>query len=119
MQLVMTIEAIGSAIAFMPTNPADSTTPTLQVTKCRHQTHGLLDKAQQESPVHTPFITMRLLLGVQVWLQEFAWSERDHRRKLAKRRAQWGHSLQLRTSPMFCFETAIRLFYWSTLVRCS
>jgi hypothetical protein len=30
---------------------------------------------------------------------------------------QWDHSLQLRTAPMFCFETAIRLFYWSTLVR--
>jgi hypothetical protein len=31
LQVVLTIEAICSALAFMPTNPADGTTPTLQV----------------------------------------------------------------------------------------
>lgn len=31
LQVVLTIEAICSALAFMPTNPADGTIPTLQV----------------------------------------------------------------------------------------
>jgi hypothetical protein len=58
-----------------------------------------------------------LLLQAQIWLQEFAWTEKDHAQQVARRRMQWGHSFQLRTAPMFCFETAIRLFYWSALVR--
>jgi hypothetical protein len=31
LQVVLTIEAICSTLAFMPTNPADGTIPTLQV----------------------------------------------------------------------------------------
>lgn len=32
---------------------------------------------------------------------------------------QRGVARQLRSASMFCFETAIRMFYWSTLVRCA
>jgi hypothetical protein len=32
---------------------------------------------------------------------------------------QRGVAKQLRCASMFCFETAIRMFYWSTLVRCA
>lgn len=67
---------------------------------------------------HTLSVGYReLLLHAQIWLQEFAWTQKDHSQKVARRRIQWGHSFQLRTAPMFCFETAIRLFYWSALVR--
>jgi hypothetical protein len=55
---------------------------------------------------------------MQVWLQDFAWTEQEHSRKVAERRVQRGCATQLRSASMFCFETAIRMFYWSTLVRC-
>jgi hypothetical protein len=58
-----------------------------------------------------------LWFAVQVWLQDFAWTEREHGEKLGERRVQRGCGTQLRSASMFCFETAIRMFYWSTLVR--
>ena len=55
--------------------------------------------------------------ALQAWLQDFAWTEEEHGRRLAERRVQRGVARQLRSASMFCFETAIRMFYWSTLVR--
>lgn len=50
-------------------------------------------------------------------LQDFAWSESGHERKRAALRGQAALCPQLRDEPLFCFETAVKLFYWSTLVR--
>ena len=49
---------------------------------------------------------------MQAWLQEFAWTEEAHARKLADRnaRAQSDHEQALlMKQPMFCFETALKL----------
>jgi hypothetical protein len=55
-----------------------------------------------------PIVTMRL----QVWLQEFAWSEKGRRQKLQARERMAAHVPQLLTEPIFCFETAVRMLYW-------
>lgn len=55
-------------------------------------------------------------LALQVWLQTFAWSERGLQRKLAAREANTAHCGSLRHAPMFCVETAIRMFHWSASV---
>ena len=55
-------------------------------------------------------------LEVQVWLQEFAWTEKDVPRKLKARAAKLPGNAALASEPIFCFELAIRLFYWSCLV---
>ena len=54
----------------------------------------------------------QMLFCVQVWLQEFAWTEASQADKLAERnaRAQSKHeSTVLSQQPMFCFETAVKL----------
>lgn len=55
---------------------------------------------------------------LQVWLQEFAWTEGD----LASKREERSSSLPpgadveaLDREPMWCFETAVKLMYWSFL----
>ena len=53
---------------------------------------------------------------LQVWLQEFAWTEKDVERKRKARAAKLPDNPKLATEPMFCFELAIKLFYWSCLV---
>lgn len=57
-----------------------------------------------------------LLPTVQVWLQDFAWTEKDVPKKLKTRAAKLPDSSTLASEPIFCFELAIRLFYWSCLV---
>ena len=62
----------------------------------------------------------------QIWLQEFAWTEREKPKKLVARNAGETSSgstegLQLlreklAQEPMFCFETAMNMLYWSALV---
>lgn len=39
----------------------------------------------------------------QVWLQDFAWTEKDHKRKMAERHSHCNHSSKFRDAPMFCF----------------
>lgn len=57
---------------------------------------------------------------MQVWLQEFAWTEKE---KLSKIKAR-GSSLpddtaqDLWKEPMFCFETAVKMYYYAHLVSC-
>lgn len=53
---------------------------------------------------------------LQVWLQSFAWSEKGRHRKIRARQRMAAHVPELLSEPMFCFETAIRMFYWSVLV---
>ena len=52
-------------------------------------------------------------------LQQFAWTEADLPRRRAKVRASAApHSAvaaELAREPLFCFETAIKLFFWSVL----
>lgn len=53
----------------------------------------------------------------QVWLQEFGWTEEETAAKIGKRGGVCGpvHDA-LKNEPMFCFGTAVKLFYWSHLV---
>ncbi|GAB4817729.1 hypothetical protein N2152v2_004775 [Parachlorella kessleri] len=57
---------------------------------------------------------------MQVWLQEFAWTENDVPRKRQERASNLPQDCPERVSidyePMFCFETAVKLMYWSYLV---
>ena len=62
----------------------------------------------------TPF------LGVQAWLQEFAWTEAE---KLQKWKTRAGNLRltsaalhDLNKEPMFCFESAIKLYYYSHII---
>ncbi|KAK9865737.1 hypothetical protein WJX84_003638 [Apatococcus fuscideae] len=61
----------------------------------------------------TPILENSIL---QVWLQEFAWTEKDVSKKLKTRAAKLPENPALASEPIFCFELAIRLFYWSCLV---
>ena len=49
---------------------------------------------------------------VQVWLQEFAWTEAELQPKLAERLSQAQGPMEtkrLEAEPMFCLETALKL----------
>ena len=58
---------------------------------------------------------------VQVWLQEFAWTEAERAERLCARMST-ADSLcaeacsDLQRQPLFCFETAMNMLYWSCLV---
>ena len=55
----------------------------------------------------------------QASLQSFAWTEKDRAQVRAERAAQCGSELQRKAvlaEPVFCFETACKALYWSTLV---
>lgn len=51
-----------------------------------------------------------------MWLQEFAWTEEEKGEKVARRESAGPKGRQLAKEPMFCFETAFKLLYWSLLV---
>ncbi|KAK9866320.1 hypothetical protein WJX84_007327 [Apatococcus fuscideae] len=53
---------------------------------------------------------------LQIWLQDFAWTVDDLPGKHKARYAKVQDQQSLRREPLFCFELAIRLFYWSCLV---
>ncbi|KAK9799340.1 hypothetical protein WJX73_007370 [Symbiochloris irregularis] len=53
---------------------------------------------------------------IQVWLQDFAWTEDEVQDKIAQRvgRAMGTHEAEeLAAEPMFCIETAVKLHHWS------
>ncbi|KAL0035255.1 hypothetical protein WJX79_008828 [Trebouxia sp. C0005] len=54
---------------------------------------------------------------LRVWLQEFGWTEEEKAAKIGMRGGTYGpvHDA-LKNEPMFCFGTAVKLFYWSHLV---
>ncbi|DBB01839.1 TPA: hypothetical protein ACH3X1_000447 [Trebouxia sp. C0004] len=51
--------------------------------------------------------------ALQVWLQEFAWTEEDENAMLAAR--SLALPPQYRQQPLFCFETMMHMLYWSCL----
>ena len=54
-----------------------------------------------------------------MWLQQFAWTEEEKPGRLAERAARPAATAAagaLSAEPMFCFETALKALYWSTLV---
>ena len=53
---------------------------------------------------------------MQVWHQEFAWTEADKPVKLAARSAMVPDNPKLARQPIFCFETMMNLLYWSCYV---
>ncbi|BDA50387.1 probable lipase at C-terminar half [Coccomyxa sp. Obi] len=57
---------------------------------------------------------------LQAWLQQFSWTEADKPGKLEQRRRQARESSAAREAldrePMFCFETAIKLYYFSHII---
>lgn len=55
-------------------------------------------------------------LLMQVWLQQFAWTEQSHAAKIQKRNAMPEDECLMAGEPMFCFETAVKLLYWSGFV---
>ena len=57
-----------------------------------------------------------LLMIVQVWEQEVAWTEADKPIKLAARALTVPNDHKLNREPIFCFETMMHMLYWSCLV---
>ena len=55
-------------------------------------------------------------LCIQVWEQEFAWTEADKPIKLAARALTMPGDHELNKQPIFCFETMMHMLYWSCLV---
>lgn len=58
-------------------------------------------------------------LFLQVWLQQFAWLEREKPEKVAERATYTsnpGTAKSLNDEPLFCLETALKAIYWATLV---
>ncbi|KAK9807450.1 hypothetical protein WJX73_008432 [Symbiochloris irregularis] len=64
---------------------------------------------------------------LQVWLQEFAWTEKELPKAKARRNGAQSSVVyapeqvkqvkeQLEQMPMFCFQTAMHMWYWSALV---
>ena len=55
-----------------------------------------------------------------MWLQQFAWTEAQKPKRLAERTEKIPRdpvsAASLDQEPMFCFETALKALYWSTLV---
>lgn len=52
----------------------------------------------------------------QVWLQEVAWTEADKPVKLAARSNMLPKHHKMEQQPVFCYETMLKLLYWSCLV---
>lgn len=56
---------------------------------------------------------------LQVWFEEFAWTESDIPRKIAERSSclpeESFEGFCMDCEPLFCFETAVKLMYWSYL----
>ena len=59
---------------------------------------------------------MSAIVDLQVWLQEFAWTEADKPVKLEARSVMVPDNAKLAQQPIFCFETMMNLLYWSCYV---
>ncbi|DBA91385.1 TPA: hypothetical protein ACH3X2_003920 [Trebouxia sp. C0005] len=53
---------------------------------------------------------------MQVWLQEFCWSYKSRQAKLRLRNQSAPDNHELVAAPMFCFEDAMKLLYWTVLI---
>jgi len=54
--------------------------------------------------------------ALQIWEQEFAWTEADKPIKLAARALTVPMGSSLNKQPIFCFATMMKMWYWSCLV---
>jgi hypothetical protein len=81
--------------------------PVLLAASCLQAINFYLTQCRQEDFVQPSFA-----------LQEFAWTEQSKARKLARRKDTLGACVcpQALNAPMFCFETAIKCFFWSTIM---
>ncbi|GMH46106.1 hypothetical protein BSKO_14070 [Bryopsis sp. KO-2023] len=50
--------------------------------------------------------------NLNLWLQEFSWTERE----LCSKKKKRGNGMCEYSTPMFCFETAMKAYYWSEFV---
>ena len=69
--------------------------------------------SSERKPFQTRYV---IRLRVQIWEQEFAWTEADKPMKLAARTLTVPDSDKLNGQPIFCFETMMHMLYWSCLV---
>ncbi|KAK9802002.1 hypothetical protein WJX73_009255 [Symbiochloris irregularis] len=53
---------------------------------------------------------------LQAWLQEFAWTEAEKLSKYKARGSSLPENHNINREPMFCFETAIKMYYYAHLV---
>jgi hypothetical protein len=51
-----------------------------------------------------------------MWLQAFAWSEKGKGKRFEARNRATLYFPSIKAAPMFCFETACKLLYWSSLI---
>ena len=63
-----------------------------------------------------PQCLIQSLCAIQAWLQKFAWTDSSLKTKISKRNALPQDEALLEKEPMFCFETAVKLLYWSAFV---
>ena len=108
---------------------------TMRALICNPHLHRLLDHAANHTPLHlalrhpqnlthksTPNLGYygkqgkRVCLIVQVWEQEFAWTEVDKPVMVAARALTVPDDHKLNEQPIFCFETMMHMLYWSSIV---
>ena len=73
-------------------------------------------KEEQEFAYQAKWYIDRLHIVIQIWEQEFAWTEADKPIKLAARALTVPKGSSLNQQPMFCFQTMLKMWYWSCLV---
>ena len=82
---------------------------------CMHKTAGGVSCTHtHEMPVL--MLSAGSFLLLQIWEQEFAWTEGDKPIKLAARALTVPEGSSLNQQPIFCFETMMKMWYWSCLV---
>ena len=67
-------------------------------------------------PKQTIVVHTKAFSSVQSWLQRFAWTEQNLVKRVVRRNAIPKDETLLRDEPMFCFETAVKMLYWSAFV---
>ena len=126
---------VNSAFFYMPV-AKDSVAPLMQVLTSRclpvlltsalsmwlvarglsrhHATVWMTSPEQTSLPASRQVI--RVIDAMQMWLQAFAWSEKGKPNRLEARDRATLYFPSIKAEPMFCFETACKLFYWSALI---
>lgn len=89
-----------------------SSQKTLSLT---HQGQGLTQTALS-GPTDAQLDLSMLHFGLQMWQQQFAWTEAGKEAKLVARSALLPPTDKLAQQPLFCFETMMHLIYFSCLV---
>ena len=108
MQLVMSASQMAYCFIFMPKRPNDMALLQVGVLR-RGRGRSVLLPAAPPSPAPPS----GSVCASQVWLQEFAWTERDVQRKRAERSSSLPpdsfESFCMDCEPMFCFEVRAQL----------